>query len=80
MPEGSGPLRPLVVAREGARGDQRAAMLPPPVLPGTTRLLAIGQRQTQAEGVGLSFYRGVLNGLLLCTPFWVGLVGLIVRW
>jgi hypothetical protein len=55
-------------------------MLPPPILPGTTRLLAIGQRQTQAEGVGLSFYRGVLNGLLLCTPFWVGLVGLIVRW
>jgi hypothetical protein len=55
-------------------------MLPPPSLPGTTRLLAIGQRQTRAEGFGLSFYRGVLNGLLLCTPFWVGLVDLIVRW
>jgi hypothetical protein len=80
MPEGSGPSALWLSLGRGTRGDKRAAMLLPRSLPETTRLVAAGQRQTQAEGVGLSFYRGVLNGLLLCTPVWVGLADLIVRW
>jgi hypothetical protein len=63
----------------GAR-ESSAAMPPSTSLPSTARALPIGRVETDAAGLELSFHMGLVNGLLLCTPFWAGAVGLIAGW
>jgi len=52
-------------------------MSPPASLPSSTWTIPGSRVQIQAAGLEPSVYRGLLNGLLLCIPFWVGTVVLI---